>query len=155
MQCLGKLFLSQSNCFKTLWKRSKKQLFATFLELHIHSYYHLRVSKKKTVLRHFLRIINKRYFWGFSKAIFLSCSPMSSSFRRTPCTQLTICKMSAKMQCLIQFFQELIKCISETFPKQLLLSAPRKYSNEQLRLSQSVLYLTFYQQNFWRNAMFK
>ena len=135
MQCLGKLFLSQSNCFKTLWKRSKKQLFATFLELHIHSYYHLRVSKKKTVLRHFLRIINKRYFWGFSKAIFLSCSPMSSSFRRTPCTQLTICKMSAKMQCLIQFFQELIKCISETFPKQLLLSAPRKYSNEQLRLS--------------------
>ena len=154
MQCLGKLFLSQSNCFKTLWKRSKKQLFATFLELHIHSYYHQRVSKK-TVLRHFLRSINKRYQWDLSKVIVLSCSPMSSSFRRMPLHITYYQQNVSKMQCLIQFFQELIKCISETFPKQLLLSAPRKYSNEQLRLSQSVLYLTFYQQNFWRNAMFK
>ena len=42
---------------------------------------------------------------------------MSSSFRRAPCTQLTISKESEKTQCLSKLFQVLKKFIRKTFPK--------------------------------------
>ena len=90
---------------------------------------------------------------------------MNSFFRRKPCTQLTISRKSAKMQCLREFFEVLIKFYQYSFAKVSVLKRltnvemsiafrrapctelstnkkPGERSNEQL-LSWSALYLTF------------
>ena len=70
--------------------------------------------------KHFVRSINKTYQCRFHKVIILKRSTrvaMRSAFRRVPCTQPSISKNSAEMQCSSKFFQVLENFISKTFPK--------------------------------------
>ena len=72
--------------------------------------------------KHFVRSI-KIYQCRFHKVINLKHSTrvaMRSAFCRMPCTQPSISKNSAEMQCSSKLFQILAKCLSKTFPKQLL-----------------------------------
>ena len=127
--------LFQNNCFQTLYGKSNKQLLATFVELCAHSSLSAESQQKS----------NESYPCNFLKVIALKCctkAAMNSIFRRKPCTLLTISRKSAKMRYLSEFFQMVIKFITEAFPRYYYFKALYKYSNEQL-LSLKLLLLNF------------
>ena len=115
-----------------------------------------KIQKEMQCLTKLFLVLAQSLIRTFPKSLYLKRSTkgaMNSSFRRALCTKASISQKLAEMQCL-RNCSNYCQNVSVTLSQSSCIKALYERSNKQL-LSQSTLYLAFYQQTLDRNAMFK